>query len=108
MNQQRSRRFRAAQEAKEKEDARQESLLLWQGMIHRHQVYALADVSPQAMGKDIPEDEKTKEAWDSNAITPGTPFMDLLAASLRYWVVQKMNTDPNWRDVRSLAVLIRR
>jgi hypothetical protein len=31
MNQQRSRRFRSAQEAKEKEEARQESLLLWKG-----------------------------------------------------------------------------
>lgn len=29
MNQQRSRRFRSAQEAKEKEEARQESILLW-------------------------------------------------------------------------------
>ncbi|KAE9405994.1 putative 5-3 exonuclease [Gymnopus androsaceus JB14] len=31
MNQQRSRRFRAAQEAKEKEEARKESILLWEG-----------------------------------------------------------------------------
>lgn len=31
MNQQRSRRFRSAQEAKEKEEAREESLLLWKG-----------------------------------------------------------------------------
>ena len=54
------------------------------------------------------EDEKNKKAWDSNAITPGTPFMDLLAASLRYWVVLKMNTDPGWKDVcltrRSLCI----
>ncbi len=33
MNQQRSRRFRAAQEAKDKEEARKESLLLWEGMF---------------------------------------------------------------------------
>lgn len=26
--------------------------------------------------------------------------MDLLAASLRYWVVQKMNTDAAWKNVR--------
>jgi 5'-3' exonuclease len=32
MNQQRSRRFRSAQEAKEKEEARKESLKLWEGM----------------------------------------------------------------------------
>ena len=52
-----------------------------------------------AMGKTISEDEKNKKAWDSNAITPGTPFMDFLAASLRYWVRQKMNTDPGWKNV---------
>lgn len=52
------------------------------------------------MGKVISDEEKHKEAWDSNAITPGTPFMDLLAASLRYWVVEKINTDPGWKDVR--------
>lgn len=31
MNQQRSRRFRSSQEAKDKEDARKESVLLWEG-----------------------------------------------------------------------------
>ncbi|KAJ7228938.1 XRN 5'-3' exonuclease N-terminus-domain-containing protein [Mycena pura] len=84
MNQQRSRRFRAAQEAKEKEIARQESILLW-----------------RAMGKDT-SDYKEKESWDTNAITPGTPFMDLLAASLRYWVVHKINTDPGWKNIQVL------
>ncbi|KAI0824633.1 XRN 5'-3' exonuclease N-terminus-domain-containing protein [Trametes gibbosa] len=83
MNQQRSRRFRSSQEAKEKEEAHKESVALW-----------------EAMGKTISEDEKNKKPWDSNAITPGTPFMDLLAASLRYWVVQKMNTDPGWADLQ--------
>jgi 5'-3' exoribonuclease 2 len=29
----------------------------------------------------------------------GTPFMDLLASSLRYWVAHKMNTDPGWSQV---------
>ncbi|PPR02491.1 hypothetical protein CVT24_002040 [Panaeolus cyanescens] len=83
MNQQRSRRFRSAQEAKEKEEAKKESILLW-----------------EAMGKTVSEEEKNKKSWDSNAITPGTPFMDLLASSLRYWVVQKMNSDPGWRNIQ--------
>ncbi|KAL0949870.1 hypothetical protein HGRIS_009904 [Hohenbuehelia grisea] len=83
MNQQRSRRFRSAQEAKDKEEARKESLLLW-----------------EAMGKTVDDAEKEKKAWDSNAITPGTPFMDLLASSLRYWVVQKINTDPGWKGMQ--------
>lgn len=34
MNQQRSRRFRAAQEAKEKEEARKESVALWEGSLY--------------------------------------------------------------------------
>ncbi|KAF8268270.1 XRN 5'-3' exonuclease N-terminus-domain-containing protein [Lactarius quietus] len=82
MNQQRSRRFRTAQEAQEKEEARKESVAMW-----------------EAMGKTISEDEKSKKAWDSNAITPGTPFMELLAKSLRYWVVQKLNNDPGWKQL---------
>lgn len=53
------------------------------------------------MGKEITDEDRHKEAWDSNAITPGTPFMDLLASSLRYWVVQKINTDPGWKTVSS-------
>ena len=51
------------------------------------------------MGKTISEEEKNKKSWDSNAITPGTPFMDLLASSLRYWVARKLNTDPGWKGV---------
>lgn len=51
------------------------------------------------MGKEVSEEEQNKVPWDSNAITPGTPFMALLAASLRYWVVQKMNTDSGWKNV---------
>ncbi|GJE84895.1 5'-3' exoribonuclease 2 [Phanerochaete sordida] len=83
MNQQRSRRFRSSQEAKEKEEARKESIALW-----------------EAMGKEVSQEEKEKKSWDSNAITPGTPFMELLATSLRYWVAQKMNTDPGWKNLQ--------
>lgn len=34
MNQQRSRRFRAAQEAKDKENARKEAVAMWEGSYH--------------------------------------------------------------------------
>ena len=99
MNQQRSRRFRSSQEAKEKEEARKESVALWKCMS----TSVLLAISRSksllsAMGKQVSDDEK-KESWDSNAITPGTPFMHLLASSLRYWVAQKMNMDPGWKDV---------
>jgi 5'-3' exoribonuclease 2 len=59
---------------------------------------------PLAMGKEITDLDR-KEGWDTNAITPGTPFMEMLATSLRYWVVQKMNTDPGWKNVRWCHVL---
>ncbi|KAI0921449.1 hypothetical protein AcW1_004581 [Taiwanofungus camphoratus] len=83
MNQQRSRRFRSAQEAKEKEEARKEAVVMW-----------------EAMGKTLSDEEKNKKSWDSNAITPGTPFMDLLANSLRYWVARKLNMDPGWKGLQ--------
>ena len=36
MNQQRSRRFRSAQEAKEKEEARKEAVAMWEGRLTLH------------------------------------------------------------------------
>lgn len=81
MNQQRSRRFRAAQEADEKE----------QDMAR------IAEEVFEATGE---RPEGPKEPWDSNCITPGTPFMELLAQSLRYYVVKRLNTDPAWKNVK--------
>jgi len=54
------------------------------------------------MGKVVGEEAKNTKTWDSNAITPGTPFMALLAKSLRYWVVKKLNSDPGWKNVSPL------
>lgn len=101
MNQQRSRRFRSSREAKEKEEARKESVALWKCMSASVllSIFCLSKSVLLAMGKQVLDDEKTQESWDSNAITPGTPFMHLLASSLRYWVAQKMNMDPGWKDV---------
>lgn len=83
MNQQRSRRFRAAQDARiekaEKERAIEEA---------------------EARGETIDDAIKGKKAWDTNSITPGTPFMDILATSLRYWVAYKLNNDPGWKDLK--------
>lgn len=69
MNQQRSRRFRAAKE--------QEALL--------------ADYVARE-GK-LP-DEKS---FDSNCITPGTEFMFRLGIAFRRWIAYKMETDPFWQ-----------
>jgi 5'-3' exoribonuclease 2 len=51
-------------------------------------------------GEQLIQEEVVQKTWDSNVITPGTPFMDILAASLRYWIAYKLNTDPGWENVR--------
>lgn len=87
MNQQRSRRFRSAQEAKEKEEDKKELLKLLK----------------QQNGGVLPAEtieSAAKKAFDSNSITPGTPFMDILAASLRYWCAYKLNSDPAWAKMK--------
>ncbi|QSL66376.1 hypothetical protein MERGE_000754 [Pneumocystis wakefieldiae] len=83
MNQQRSRRFRAAQDAEKKAQDIEEFIKLL-----------------KASGKPIDEISKKKEVWDSNVITPGTPFMDTLAKSLRYWIIYKINVDPAWKNLK--------
>ncbi|KAJ3799720.1 exonuclease II [Lentinula aff. detonsa] len=72
MNQQRSRRFRTAKEARE---LRQKA---------------------EAKGEKLPEEK----AFDSNCITPGTPFMARLSEQLKYFVNKKITEDSNWRDVQ--------
>ncbi|KAL9022404.1 MAG: hypothetical protein Q9180_008563, partial [Flavoplaca navasiana] len=84
MNQQRSRRFRSAQEAKEKDEDNEELLKMLKSQN----------------GGVLKENSIQEKTWDSNVITPGTPFMDILAASLRYWCAYKVNTDPAWEKMK--------
>ncbi len=86
MNQQRSRRFRSAQEAKEKDEDKEEFMK----MLKSQNNGILSADATSLM---------SKKTWDSNAITPGTPFMDILASCLRYWTAYKLNTDPGWAKV---------
>ncbi|KAK3631212.1 5'-3' exoribonuclease 2 [Elasticomyces elasticus] len=81
MNQQRSRRFRSAQEAAEKEQ-------------EDNAMRTAQDREGEG------DNEEHKPTWDFNAITPGTPFMDILAASLRYWVRFKLSTDASWQRLK--------
>lgn len=88
MNQQRSRRFRSNKEAKEKDEEQAEFLKMLSAQKER-------------MGQEIKSlDEVVEKTWDSNAITPGTPFMYMLAESLQYWCAYKFTTDPSWKDVK--------
>ncbi|WWC63302.1 uncharacterized protein I303_105902 [Kwoniella dejecticola CBS 10117] len=72
MNQQRSRRFRTAKDAVEK---RREA---------------------EKKGEKLPEEK----AFDSNCITPGTPFMARLSNHLKYYVTKRISEDAEWRNVK--------
>ncbi|CDO95672.1 unnamed protein product [Kluyveromyces dobzhanskii CBS 2104] len=83
MNQQRARRFRSARDAKLQNEAREQVLR-----------------EKEDYGEVIEDSVKNKKTWDSNAITPGTPFMDKLAMALRYWTSFKLATDPGWKSLQ--------
>lgn len=82
MNQQRSRRFRAAKESTEKSSE-----------IKRLREQIIAN------GGRLPPEALASDKFDSNCITPGTPFMHKLAACLRYYVHERLNNDPGWKDL---------
>ncbi|XP_043272687.1 5'-3' exoribonuclease 2 homolog [Venturia canescens] len=83
MNQQRSRRFRASKETSEKlsEMERIRSELALKGAY-------------------LPPEKPKGEHFDSNCITPGTPFMARLSACLHYYIHERLNNDPGWRNIK--------
>ena len=82
MNQQRSRRFRAAQEAQEKEEEEERLREEW-----------------AVQGREVPP-RRASRPFDSNVITPGTPFMDRLAVYLRTFIHKKLSSDPGWKGIK--------
>lgn len=79
MNQQRSRRFRAAQDAAERNAI-------------------MRDLKQELGHAEDDFEEKPQGEWDSNVITPGTPFMHRLSDYLRWYIVERINRGgPAWR-----------
>ena len=90
MNQQRSRRFRSAQEARE--------LLLLEQQVRM-------DIKEESGGdsetKQHPNERNKKStAWDSNVITPGTPFMLNLANYIRFYIRKRISEDKAYANLR--------
>lgn len=71
MNQQRSRRFRTALDAE------------------------LARKKATESGMTLPTDDP----FDSNAITPGTEFMEKLTLQLKYFITRKVSEDSSWQGI---------
>jgi len=81
MNQQRSRRFRAAQDAQERSKVMEDVL-----------------TEMQEKGMDAPPGHTGE--WDSNVITPGTEFMSRLSTYLWFYILDRMNNDAQWRSIK--------
>ena len=52
----------------------------------------------EKQGMRIPK-KSNAEVFDSNTITPGTPFMHRLSIALQYYVHLRLNHDSGWRNV---------
>lgn len=110
MNQQRSRRFRSAKDAElealgSASDAKGEFEKELRRKHPNQKDYeaALVELGRQEGGIEAiiaSSGAAANKKWDSNAITPGTPFMAKLAKALRYWIGYKMNTEPGWRNLK--------
>ncbi|KEG09197.1 putative 5-3 exonuclease XRNA [Trypanosoma grayi] len=79
MNQQRSRRFRAAEERVESD--------------------TLSEKCAEAVIQQGLPRPNTRDRWDHNVITPSTAFMERVGLAIEWFVVKKLNEDPAWRHI---------
>jgi 5'-3' exoribonuclease 2 len=84
MNQQRSRRFRAARESLINEERKQ----------RLREEFVKKGVYSQEI-----EDFVNRKSFDSNVITPGTQFLSNVSLALNYFIHDRMNNHPLWKGL---------
>uniref|UniRef100_A0A7S4Q3X4 5'-3' exoribonuclease n=1 Tax=Alexandrium monilatum TaxID=311494 RepID=A0A7S4Q3X4_9DINO len=87
MNQQRARRFRAAQEREEMQREQEKLRQDW-----------------EAEGRALPN-RGTGKFFDSNVITPGTNFLHKMSEAIRYYVHDRLTNDPLWQKLKPRVIL---
>merc|ERR1740130_2578092 len=87
MNQQRARRFRAAQEREEMENEQKQLRQDW-----------------EAEGRQLPNRQLSKP-FDSNVITPGTNFLHKMSEAIRYYIHDRTTNDPLWQKLKFRCIL---
>ncbi|CAE8611870.1 unnamed protein product [Polarella glacialis] len=87
MNQQRARRFRAAQERDEMEREQDKLRQDW-----------------EAEGRALPNKQSAK-FFDSNVITPGTNFLHKMSEAIRYYIHDRTTNDPLWQKLKFRIIL---
>ncbi|WVZ95054.1 hypothetical protein U9M48_040860, partial [Paspalum notatum var. saurae] len=99
MNQQRSKRFKAAKDAKDAVNP-----FTGPGPPLNEMEENLLRDKFRAQGKEVQPHEK-HEVSDPNVITPGTEFMEKLSKALEYYIRSRLNRDPGF-DTTFFDVLL--
>jgi len=87
MNQQRARRFRAAQEREEMSREQEKLRQDW-----------------EAEGRALPN-RGTGKFFDSNVITPGSMFLHKMSEAIRYFIHDRTSNDPLWQKLKFRVIL---
>ena len=98
MNQQRARRFRSAQETRELQELEREIAQTIQEEEEGDDVDGGA--AQVYTSNDSDNDNTMGGVWDSNVITPGTPFMLRLSTFLRFYVRKRLSHDKAWKPLK--------